>query len=144
MSIGAVITRLAQGVNLRFVRYKAPHLSPSVSELKGNGRNHFVSEPQVFHICLVPKAQGDDRRRKQLSSPGEPLTKYQESWTKKTTDGRSICIRFNIEKCRSGKTYRYAHVCLIPNAKSEPWWRHGGVDLWASQWPAPKTWHKTA
>ena len=100
---------------------------------------------QVFHTALAPRpkalsaAPGDDRRRKRLPSPkptpkakaksepkpdrsGQPSSgpKYQESWAKKTTDGRGICIRFNTGSCRSGKTCRYAHVCPIPNSKGEP------------------------
>eukprot|EP00435_Cladocopium_sp_Y103_P020414 s4625_g5.t1 len=101
---------------------------------------------QVFHTTLSPRPKmvqqqnNDDRRRKRLPSPpkatpkakaksqpkpenaGAPdaSSKYLDSWPRKTTDGRGICIRFNTGRCKSGKTCRYAHVCPIPNAKGEP------------------------
>eukprot|EP00435_Cladocopium_sp_Y103_P037977 s465_g10.t1 len=96
---------------------------------------------QVFHTSLAPRPKQinaqlpDDRKRKRLPSPiavpkakakSQPKpdskgtdtgTKYQESWPKKTTDGKGICIRFNSGKCKSGKACRYAHVGPIPNAR---------------------------
>ena len=99
---------------------------------------------QVFHTALAPRPKApqqpsDDHRRKRLPSPKptpkakaktqpKPANpdsldggaKYQESWPRKTVDGKGICIRFNTGKCRSGKTCRYAHVCPIPNTKGDP------------------------
>ena len=100
---------------------------------------------QVFHTAWAPGPKTtlpqpiDERRRKRLPSPGpapkakakaqpkqppqEPSDqagKYQESWLRKTADGRGICIRFNTGKCRSGKTCCYTHVCPVPNSKGDP------------------------
>eukprot|EP00435_Cladocopium_sp_Y103_P026209 s1025_g6.t1 len=84
------------------------------------------------HTALAPRPKTihpphpDDRKRKRLPSPAgapkakaksqpnpEPAkadsgSKYQDSWPRKTSDGRGICIRFNTGKCKSGKTSMFA------------------------------------
>eukprot|EP00435_Cladocopium_sp_Y103_P054010 s322_g17.t1 len=46
----------------------------------------------------------------QVAAHSDPPSKYLDSWAKKTSDGKGICIRFNTGRCKSGKARRYAHA----------------------------------
>ena len=101
---------------------------------------------QVFHTSLAPRPrvthqpQGDIKKPpKRLPPPieGAPKAKakagakpdqvpsagtgqkWQDHWLRKLPDGRGICIRFHLGKCKSGKACRYAHQCPIPNSQGE-------------------------
>ena len=102
---------------------------------------------QVFHTSLAPRPcpvqqpkQDPPKRRPDLpkplpkkpktvspgnDSPKQPKSdtkdlKWDNSWLRKLPDGKGICMRFNLNKCKSGKTCRFAHQCPVPKANGEP------------------------
>ena len=101
---------------------------------------------QVFHTSLGPRPKPvqspraePPKRRPELPKPipkkpkpepkasaaGKPTSptgknpKWNETWLKKFSDGKGICIRYHIGKCKSGQQCRYAHQCPVPKANGE-------------------------
>ena len=78
-----------------------------------------MTDPESACLLQSPHQRRRPKRSPNLSTQACQWAYNQESWAKKTVDGRGICIRFNTGNCRSGKTCRYAHVCRIPNSKGD-------------------------
>ena len=102
---------------------------------------------QVFHTSLAPRPKplqqpkpDVPKRRPELpkplpkkpktDSPATESPKFQKtdpkglqwnnSWLRKLPDGKGICMRFHLNKCKSGKNCRFAHQCPVPKANGEP------------------------
>ena len=102
---------------------------------------------QVFHTSLAPRPKPlqqpkleHPKRRPELPKPlpkkpkqdtaladapkPQPATpkgaQWDKTWVRRLPDGKGICMRFNLNKCKSGKTCRFAHVCPVPKANGEP------------------------
>ena len=102
---------------------------------------------QVFHTSLAPRPKPaqqpkpeNPKRRPDWPKPLPKKTKHDDaatdapkpqpatpkglqwdkSWVRKLSDGKGICMRFNFNKCKSGKQCRFAHVCPVPRANGEP------------------------
>ena len=68
----------------------------------------------------TPKKQDGPPAPKKTSTPppvkkDTKLKEWNESWVRKH-NGKGICMRWNLSKCGSGDSCRYAHVCPIPKA----------------------------
>ena len=101
---------------------------------------------QVFHTSLAPRPKplqgprSDQPKRKpdlpkpipkkpkrdpETSGDGKPSSptgknpKWNEAWLKKFNNGKGICIRFHLGKCKSGQSCRYAHQCPVPESNGE-------------------------
>ena len=71
----------------------------------------------------LPKKPKPDSPMAELSrntSQPSKTGKWNNTWLRKHQDGKGICMRFNMNKCKSGKTCRFAHQCSIPKANGEP------------------------
>ena len=62
-----------------------------------------------------PKASAADKP----STPAGKNPKWNDAWLKKLSDGKGICIRFHLGKCKSGQQCRYAHQCPVAKANGE-------------------------
>ena len=60
-----------------------------------------------------PKASAADKP----STPAGKNPKWNDAWLKKTSDGKGICIRYHLGKCKSGQQ---CQVCTpMPSSRSE-------------------------
>ena len=112
-----------------------------------NVPNEIAFCRQVFHTSLAPRPKPmnqpkpeNPKRRPELPKPlpkkpksdatpadapkPKPATpkgaQWDPTWVRRMPDGKGICMRFNLNKCKSGKTCRFAHVCPVPKANGEP------------------------
>lgn len=84
-----------------------------------------AADPKKPPKRLPPPLEGTPKAKAKATVKPDPTlatgagSKWQDHWLRKLPDGRGICIRFHLGKCKSGKTCRYAHQCPIPNSQGE-------------------------